>query len=88
MSENQKDVVQSLIKRLKQERDELALKIHLGQKDMTDEWERVQHRLAQLTDRFKPLQDAAADSAEGVWESLKLLGEEVKTGFDRIRKAL
>ncbi len=88
MTDEQKDMIQSLIHRLKQERDELALKIHLGQKDMTDEWNRLQDRLAQLNERFAPLKGAAAESAEGVWESLKLLGEEVKNGFERIRKSL
>ena len=88
MTDEQKDMLQSLIQRLKQERDELGLKIHLGQKDMQDEWNRLQARLTELNERYAPLKEAAAESAEGVWESLKLLGEEIKTGFDRIRKSL
>ena len=88
MSEEKRKSLEQLISRLKQERDELALQIHLGKEELKDEWDAVQQKLDQLTHRFEPLNKAVAQTTEDVWESLKLVGEEVKEGFQRIRKSL
>ncbi len=88
MSEENRQSLEELIVKLKQERDELALKMHLGKAELKDEWDTVQRKLDQLTDRFEPLNKAVAETSEDVWESLKLVGEEIKAGFHRIRKSL
>ncbi len=88
MSSEKKQSVEALISKLKQERDELALKIHLGKAELKDEWDVVQQKLDQLSHRFQPLKHAVAESSEDVWESLKLVGDEIKEGFQRIRKSL
>ncbi len=80
--------LQELVSSLKQQRDELALKMHLGQDELKAEWDELNEKLFQLTKRFEPLKDAASEGGEDVWQALKLLGEEIKTGFDRIRKTL
>ena len=77
-----------LISALKQQRDELALRIHLAEAEAKQEWNRLDDRLAQLTHEYEPLKHAVGASTEDVWESLKLVGEEIKHGFDRIRKSL
>lgn len=88
MAEDKRKTVADLISKLKQQRDELALQMHLGKAELKDEWDAVQRKLDQLNDRFEPLKKAAAESSEDVWESLKQVGEEIKEGFHRIRKAL
>lgn len=88
MTEENRKVLANLITKLKQERDELALQMHLGKEELKDEWDTVQHKLEQLTHRFEPMNKAVAETSEEVWESLKLVGEEIKQGFDRIRKSL
>ena len=50
----EKEMLAELISSLKQQRDELALKIHLGKEDAKDEWEKVQGKLSQLSDDFEP----------------------------------
>lgn len=87
MSE-QKDHLAELISTLKQQRDELALKAHLGTMESKEEWDRVSAKFDQLTSDFEPAKNAVEESAGDVWESLKLVAEEVKSGFDRIRKNL
>ncbi|MCA9212573.1 MAG: hypothetical protein KDB27_05890 [Planctomycetales bacterium] len=77
-----------LISSLKQQRDELALKIHLGKEDAKDEWEKVQQKLDKLADDFEPVRDAVEESASGLFASLKLVAGEVKDGFDRIKDAI
>jgi|COG998Drversion2_1049125.scaffolds.fasta_scaffold969363_2 uncharacterized coiled-coil DUF342 family protein len=88
MAEEKRKAIANLISKLKQERDELALQMHLGKEDLKDEWDAVQHKLDQLNHRFEPLNKAVAETSEDVWESLKLVGEEIKEGFHRIRKSL
>lgn len=87
MSE-QSSVVHDLISQLKQERDELRLKIHLGKQEVQDELDSLQVKLDGLSDRYAPLKDAVDETAEDVWDSLKLVGSEISDGFNRIRKAL
>ena len=88
MSESQHKTVGELISKLKQERDDLQLRMHLGKEDLQDEWSAMQEKLSALNERFQPLKGAIDDTADNVWESLKLLGSEVREGFDRIRKSL
>lgn len=76
------------ISSLKQQRDELAVQMHLGKAEAKDEWNRVQQKLEKLSTDFEPVRDAVGESAENVFESLKLVADEVKNGFARIWKTL
>jgi hypothetical protein len=86
--EREKNYVGELISSLKQQRDELVLQIHLAEMEGKEEFEKAQKKLDQVSSDFEPLKDAVEESAENVWESLKLVAGEVKDSFDRIRKAL
>lgn len=88
MTEEKASTVSKLIGELKHQRDELRLKIHLGGEELKDEWEKLDRKLTELNDRYQPLKDAVEESAEDVWDSLKLVGSEIKDGFNRIRKEL
>ena len=88
MTATEKNTVAELISDLKQQRDELRLKIHLGNEEIKEEWDRLDSKLSQLNHRFDPLREAVEDTTEDLWESLKLVGAEIKEGFNRIRKAL
>ncbi|MEW4526228.1 hypothetical protein [Maioricimonas sp. JC845] len=80
--------LQELISTLRQQRDELAVRIHLGSAEAKEEWDKLNDRLQGLLDQYEPLRNATKDSASDVWESLKLVGEEIRDGFSRIRKSL
>ena len=73
---------------LKQQCDELALKMHLAETEAKQEFEQTKDKLDQLTADYDPLKDAVGESAENVVESLKLVAGEVVSSFDRIRKSL
>ncbi|QDV51488.1 hypothetical protein [Gimesia fumaroli] len=77
-----------LIGALEQQRDELALKIHLGKQEAKDEWEKVTDKLNQLQDDYKPVKDAMKESAGSVVDSLFNVGKEIQESFQRIRKSL
>lgn len=88
MTENKKTIVGELISDLKQQRDQIRVRVHLGGQELKEEWERLDDKLNQLNHRFDPLKEAVGETADDVWESLQLLGSEIKDGFHRVRKSL
>ncbi|MGI9428965.1 MAG: hypothetical protein ACR2NM_09925 [Bythopirellula sp.] len=85
---DQKNLVAETISTLKQQRDELALKIHLGAAEAKDEFASAQEKLDKMTEEYEPVKDAVEESASQVFSALKLVGDEVMSSFDRIRKSL
>lgn len=83
-----KDSMGEWISALKQQRDEIALQIHLAGMEARDEFNKTQQRLDKLADDYEPLKKAVTESADSLWESLKIVAGEVKSSFDRIRKTL
>ncbi len=68
---------------LKQNYDELKLKVHLGSKDAQDEWTELQERWTHFESQAN-----LKKSREDVGDAVEILGSELKDAFDRIRKAL
>ncbi len=68
---------------LKQKRDEISLKIHLGTKELQDEWK-------ELEDKWEDFSSKADldDSMDRIKEAAGSLGSELKEGYLRIKKAL
>ncbi|MDA0657474.1 MAG: hypothetical protein O3C60_01420 [Planctomycetota bacterium] len=87
-SDRPKDSMGEWISALKQQRDEIALQIHLAEMEARDEFDKAQQRLDRLADDYEPLKKAVAESADSIWESLKIVAGEVKSSFDRIRETL
>lgn len=83
-----KNQIKETISSLKQQRDQLALQIHLGAMEAKEEFEAAKVKLDQMTAQFDPVKDAIDESATNVLASLKLVGEEVLASFNRIRESL
>jgi uncharacterized coiled-coil protein SlyX len=83
-----RDQLEALISSLKQQRDELAVQIHLGKAEAQEEWDKLTAKLDELTKDYEPLKDAVAETAGNMFSALKLVAGEVQDGFERIRKAL
>ncbi len=88
MEDDSKTILGKLIEDLAQERDELRLRIHLGSLEAKEQLGKLDDQLFQLRQSFAPTKEAVGETAEDVWEALKLVGSEIKVGFDRIRKSL
>jgi len=79
----------NVLAKLKQERDELALKVHLGKKEAAAEWERLEAKWHEVKAReFPAATDTTDESTVGVGLALELAAEELKKGYERIRKML
>lgn len=75
--------IAKFVEDLKRARDEIKLKIHLGSKDIQDEWGDLEKRWSS----FESKADLERTSKD-VGDAVKLLGLELKDAFQRIRKAL
>lgn len=84
----QDKLLAELLRGLRHERDELKLQMHLAKKELQDEWENLDQQLESLGQRYEPLRKAVAESTDDVWDSLKLVGSEIREGFSKIRKSL
>ncbi len=85
---DKKSPTDELISTLKQHRDELAVKVHLGSTEVKDEWKRATDKLDEISRGYDPVKQAVSESVEDVTASLKLVAEEIMNSFDRIRKSL
>ena len=72
-----------LLANLKQMRDELSLKIHLGSKEAQAQWAILEKKW----DKFAA-EAQLHESATDIGAAARGLGEELKAGFESIKKAL
>lgn len=80
--------IDSIIERLKTERDELNVRLHLARAELRDEYHDLEKRLGELESRGKRIREETGESAEQLEAATKLLAEEIKAGYERIRKAI
>lgn len=83
-----RNLIEKTLATLKKQRDELSLQIHLGTMEAKEEYERAKEKLDQMTQDYDPVKDAVEESASNVFSALQLVGEEVMSSFDRVRKSL
>jgi hypothetical protein len=81
-------VLSSLISSLKQQRDELALQMHLGKTEAKEEWDKVDKKWRQLAAEYEPLKGAVGETTDNVISGVRLIADEVKQGFERVAKLL
>ena len=82
------DRLEEIVGKLKTERDELRVQLHLLAAEAKDEWEEVEKRWEHLESRMKRVGDAAADAGDDVAAAGKQLAEEIGSAYQRIRKSL
>lgn len=71
---------------LLQQRDELRLRMHLAKADAKDEWEDLERKWAEAQVKFDAVRQSAGASMEEIEAAARLLGDEIKNGYERIRK--
>lgn len=74
---------EDLKKELEQHRDEIKLKLHLASMEMKDEWSGLEGKWDDFSRRA-----GLAESSNAVSGALGGLGEELKSAYQRFKKAL
>ena len=88
MSDDLKDKAEQLVGRLKQERDELRVRLHLLKAELLDEWEDVESKWEHVENKLEHMRDGAKDSAEDIGAALSQVGEEITQAYQRFRDSL
>jgi len=75
---------------IEQMRDEMKLKAHLGKAEARDELEKIDKKWQDLQDKYQPVADEAGKTAGKVAdkaaEAFSQAADELKVGYERIRK--
>jgi seryl-tRNA synthetase len=77
-----------IMEKLRQERDELKLKIHLGKSEMKDEWEALERKWERLEARLEGATEEARDASREVGAAFGVLTDELGEAYRRIRARL
>ena len=116
MMAQEKNEREQLIAQLEQQRDELALQLHLGAAEARDsladleqkweqlkkenptiaevdgslsaEWEALEAKLAELKEKSAPVRETVEEVSQNVGAALEMAGDELKRGYERLRKLL
>jgi redox-regulated HSP33 family molecular chaperone len=83
-----KDELQDTTEKLRKQRDELSVKIHLASMEVRDEWEQVEEKWDEFTARSKQVYKEVEPSLGEIRAALSLLGSELEAGYEKIKSAL
>jgi DNA repair ATPase RecN len=86
--ENLRDQMTKALEQLKQQRDELQVRLHLGKADAKDEWSRLENQWKEIKPRLEAAREEVGKTAESVGAALSLAIDELKKGYERLRSRL
>ena len=73
---------------LRRLRDELRVQMHLAKAEAKDLWEDMEQRFSDIEGKAKQVARRAEEPLEDIGEAAKLLAEEIRNGYRRIREML
>lgn len=85
---NMKDDLHKLSENLKQYRDELRVQLHLARQDVRDEWDDLDEYWQKFRQKLEDIREDADGVSEETRATAHKLGEELKSGYERIRDRL
>ena len=80
--------IDDIFESLKQQKDEIKLQIHLARAEARDEWPELEKKFNELMSKADAIRKEAGDASGDVVEAAKLVADEIKHGFERIRKLM
>jgi hypothetical protein len=78
----------NLLEKLKIERDELKLKLHLASMEAKEEFEEADKHWDTLKNKAAEIADDSKETSEEFIAKAKIVGEELKEAYSRISKRL
>jgi hypothetical protein len=87
MADHEKEL-DELLEKLKQGRDELNVKIHLGKAEAKDLWQETEEKWRHLRSELDRVNHDTDDVARDVGAAAMLLAEEIRHGYERLKKLL
>jgi flagellar motor protein MotB len=78
----------NLLEKLKSERDEIKLKLHLASLEAKEEFEEADKHWDTLKNKAAEIADDSKETSEEFIAKAKIIGEELKDAYNRISKRL
>ncbi len=82
------DGFEELVDKLRRQRDELRVQLHLASMEAREEWEVLEGKWSLLNTKMKQIADEVTHSGREVGASLGKIGQEIESGYQRIQKLL
>ncbi len=82
------DEIRELTETLKNQRDEIALKVHLAGMEAKEEWEKAEKNWDHLSAKAGEIYDDTIETTEELVEAAKVIGDELANAYQRIKKRL
>lgn len=73
---------------IEQLRDEIKLKAHLGKAEATEELEKLEKKWERFISQYKPVTDEVESTVENAGAALSIAADELKAGYQRLKKLL
>ena len=81
-----RDSLDKLIGDLEQQREELEVQLSLAKAEARDEWEELERSWEKVKSKVGRVGEEATEIADDVGEAATLLLEEIRSGYQRLRK--
>jgi NifB/MoaA-like Fe-S oxidoreductase len=78
----------TLAEKLKTQRDELLVQMHLASMEVKEEWEQSEHKWEQFKTQFAEIRDETKDITEEMAAATLVIGEELGKAYRRIVERL
>lgn len=85
---NSADDLKILFEVLQQQRDEIAVKLHLAGMEITDEWKRLDAPWTQFREKLDEIEDETKNTTENLTATAKIIGDELKNAYQRITRRI
>ncbi|KAA1176325.1 hypothetical protein FWJ25_04120 [Marinobacter salinexigens] len=82
------DELKKLSEKIKQYRDEARVQLHLAQEDVKDEWDDLEQDWDRFRTKLEQVLHDAEDASQEARQTAHKLGEDLKSGYENIRKKL
>ena len=79
---------EEISKELHTERDNIKVQLHLLNMDAKEQWNELEKKHEKFKTKASTIKDVTEDSAGEVVEALKLVAEELREGYKRIKNAM
>ena len=73
---------------IRQQRDELQLKIHLAGMEVQDEWETLEEKWDESVNKSMQLKKQLDPTLDDINVAYSLLEDELKKGYEKLKRAL
>ena len=80
--------LEKITDKIKHQRDELQVHMHLAGMEAKDEWEKAEEKWDEFMDKAAEIKDDTQETTEELVAATKVIGEEINQAYKRILERL